>query len=107
MRNYTISSKHKLNIYRSNGTSKEDAVKMRVVSTPRKALQRQVEEAVRIEEEEEGNLMNSKKGYGCNKIPRIKIMMGEDVRGMRDERERERERKEEKEAKERERQKDI
>ena len=80
---------------------------MEVIGTPRKALQRQVEEAVRIEEEEEGNLMNSEKGYGCNKIPQIKIMMGEDVMGMRDERERERERKEEKEAKERERQKDI
>ena len=80
----------------------EEDVKMRVVSTPRKALQRQVEEAVRIEEEEEGNIMNSKKGYGTNKIPRIKVMMGDDVRGKRDEREREREKREEREQRERE-----
>ena len=67
-----------------------------------KALQRQIEEAVRIDEAEEGELMNSKKGYGTNKIPRIKILMGEDVRGRRDERDAERERREEKEQRERE-----
>ena len=80
----------------------EGEVKMKVISTPRKALQRQVEEAVRIEEEEEGNIMNSKKGYSSNKIPRIKVMMGDDVRWKRDEKEWERGKREEREQRERE-----
>ena len=58
--------KHSVN--KHGGELGEGEVKMRVISTPRKALQRQVEEAVRIEEEEEEGLMNSKKGYGANKI---------------------------------------
>ena len=71
---------------------------MIVESTQTKALQRQVEEAVRIEEEEEGELMNRKKGYRSKKIPIIRIMIGEDMRGRRDERDREkREKKQEKE----------
>ena len=52
--------KHSVNEH--GGELREEDVKMRVVSTPRKALQRQVEE------EQEGNIMNSKKGYGTNKI---------------------------------------
>ena len=58
---------------------------------------------MRIDHEREGDLMNSKKGYGNNKIPRIRIAMGEDVRGNRSEWERERLKKEEKAEKERER----
>ena len=46
-------------------------------------------------------LMNSKKGYGSNKIPRIRIMMGEDMRGRRDERDRKREKREDKQRRER------
>ena len=52
----------------------EGDVKMRVVNTPRKALQMQVEESVRIEEEDERNIMNSKRGYGKNNILRIKVI---------------------------------
>ena len=93
--------KHEVNEH-GEGQLGEGDIKMKVVNTPRKALQRQIEEAVRIEEEEECCLMNSKKGYGSNKIPRIKILMGEDVRGRREDMERERTKREEKEEKERE-----
>ena len=45
----------------------EGEVRMRVASTPRKALQRNVDKAMRIEKEEEGNIMNSKKGMAPTK----------------------------------------
>ena len=94
--------KHETNEHSEGGLGEGD-IQMKVIGKPRKALQRQVEEAVRIEVEKEGDLMNSKKGYGNNKIPRIRIAMGEDVRGNRSEWERERVKKEEKAERERER----
>ena len=93
--------KHEVNQH-GEGQLKEEEIRMKVVSKPRKALQRQVEEAVRIEEEVREELMNSKKGYGSNKIPRIKIMMVEDLKGGRREWEVERAKREEREARERE-----
>ena len=84
--------KHEVNEH-GEGQLMEEDIRMKVISKPRKALQRQVEEAVRIEEEKVGELMNSKKGYGSNKIPRIKIMMGEDVKGKRKEWDTEREKR--------------
>ena len=93
--------KHEANQH-GEGNLLEEEVKMKVISKPRKALQRQVEEAVRIEGVMGGELMNSKKGYGTNKIPRITIVMGEDLRGRRSEWERERVKRLEREERERE-----
>ena len=59
----------------------------KIISKPKKALQRQIEEAVRILAEEPGNILNSKSGYGTNKIPRITITVGEDVKDRRADRE--------------------
>ena len=87
--------KHHFNEHGEDGMGEGD-IKMEVIGKPRKALQRQVEEAVRIGEEKPGELMNSKKEYGHNKIPRIRIAMGDEIRGRRDDWERERNRREEK-----------
>ena len=62
---------------------------MTILSKPRKALARQVEEAVRIAEEEEMNIMNSKSMFGTNRIPRITIAMGDKTRTKRKDKEEE------------------
>ena len=77
-----------MNEHEEGGLSEGD-VQMKVIGKPRKALQRQVEEAVRIEGKRKRDLMNSKKGYGNNKIPRIRIAMGDYVSGDRSEWQRE------------------
>ena len=79
--------KHQCNEHGEDGMEEGD-IKMEVIGKPRKALQRQVEEAVRIGEEKPGEVMNSKKEFGHNKIPRIRIGMGDEVRGRREEWER-------------------
>ena len=66
------------------GKLDETKLAARIISKPQKALQRQVEEAVHILEELPETLMNSKSGYGVNKIPRISIIVGEDVRERRE-----------------------
>ena len=52
---------------------------MKVVSCHDKPLSRQLEEAVLIEEEKESSLMNSKSEFNRCRIPRISIMMGNDL----------------------------
>ena len=97
--------KHQCNEHGEDGMEEGD-IKMEVIGKPRKALQRQVEEAVRIGEEKPGEVMNSKKEFGHNKIPRIRIGMGDEVRGRREEWERERLKKEERAKREEEQRKE-
>jgi hypothetical protein len=66
--------KHDSNVH--GGRMEESQLVARIISKPKKALQRQIEEAVRILEEEPQALLNSKSGYGVNKIPRISVIMG-------------------------------
>ena len=63
--------KHDLMVH--GGKMDESKLTAKIISKPRKALQRQIEEAVRIQEEKPGTIMNSKSGFGTNKIPRISI----------------------------------
>ena len=70
--------KHNINDHDGKLGEEEEGCKMKILSKPRRALQRQVEEAIRILEEEPRALMNSKSGYGNNKIPRISVMMGDE-----------------------------
>ena len=55
-------------------------MKVKIVSKVQKALQRQIKEAVRIMEDVPAEIMNSKSGFGNNKIPRISITMGDDTK---------------------------
>ena len=70
---------------------------MTILSKPRKALSRQIEEAVRIAEEDERDLMNSKSMFRTNRIPRITIAMGDKVRMRRKDKEEEKKKREEEE----------
>ena len=76
--------KHDANVH--GGNMDESQLIAKIISKPKKALQRQIEEAVRILEEEPQALLNSKSGYGVNKIPRISVIMGEDIKDKRDDR---------------------
>ena len=76
------------------GSLSKDSMVMTILSKTRKALSRQIEEAVRIAEEEESCLMNSKSMFGTNKIPRIPISMGDKVKVWRKDKEEEKKRKE-------------
>ena len=53
--------------------------KMKIVSFHKKALERQVTEAVKIREAEAGTSMNSKSEWGAAPIPRIAIQKGEKI----------------------------
>ena len=88
--------KHNANDH--DGKLGEDGFKMKILSKPRRALQRQVEEAIRILEEEPDTLMNSKSGYRNNKIPRISVMMGDEEVTRRKDQEEKKKREEEKQA---------
>ena len=94
------SSLHKHDMNEHEGKLKKTDMKMRIISKPRKALQRQVEEAVRISEEEPEALMNSKSEYGNNRIPRITVMVGDEEKARRKDREEKSEREKRKKEKE-------
>ena len=70
---------HKHDVLDHEGTLRPDDMVMTIVSKPRKALSRQIEEAVRIAGEEESDLLNSKSQFGNNRIPRITILVHVDV----------------------------
>ena len=82
---------HKHDMNDHEGKLLKTDMKMRILSKPRKALQRQVEEAIRILEEDPESLLNSKSGFGNNKIPRISVMMGDEDKSKRGDRETRRE----------------
>ena len=86
------SSLHKHDVNEHEGKLRKNDMKMHIISKPRKALQRQVEEAIRIAEEEPEAIMNSKSGYGNNHIPRITVMMGDEEKARRKDKEEKRER---------------
>ena len=65
--------------------SKLDEAKLKI-KIVRKALQRQVDESVRIMVDNPTDLMNSMSGFGTNNIPRISVTMGNDVMMKRNDR---------------------
>ena len=58
---------------------REEDVLVKVEEHSRTTLSRQVGEGVRIEEEEPGALLNSKSEFGHNRVPRIRIEMGNTI----------------------------
>ena len=65
------------------GLLDDDKFHVKVLRKPRTALERQVLEGVLIEEEKLDELMNSKSEWGHNRVPRIRVEVGNIV--MRDE----------------------
>ena len=62
------------------GKLREEDVLVKVEEHSRTTLSRQVGEGVRIEEEEDpGALLNSKSEFGHNRVPRIRIDMGNTI----------------------------
>ena len=61
------------------GKLREEDVLVKVEEHSRTTLSRQVGEGVRIEEEDPGALLNSKSEFGHNRIPRIRIEMGNTI----------------------------
>ena len=61
------------------GGLKEEDVLVKVEEQSRTTLSRQVGEGVRIEEEEPGALLNSKSEFGHNRVPRLRIEMGNTI----------------------------
>ena len=88
---------HKHDMMEHDGKLGREEVVMTILSKPRKALSRQIEEAVRIAEEDERDLMNSKSMFRTNRIPRITIAMGDKVRMRRKDKEEEKKKREEEE----------
>ena len=63
---------------------REEDVWVKVEEHSRTTLSQQVGEGVRIEEEDPGALLNSKSEFGHNRVPRIRIKMGNtNLRGER------------------------
>ena len=85
------SSLYKHQMLQHDGKLEKDDMVMTIISKPRKALSRQVEEAVRIAEEEKERIINSKSMFGSNRIPRITILMGDKLKTKRKDQEKERE----------------
>ena len=58
---------------------REEDMWMKVEEHSRTTLSRQVGEGVRIEGEDPGALLNSKSEFGHNRVPRIRVEMGNTI----------------------------
>ena len=72
--------KHSVNEH--GGLLDDDKFHVKVLRKPRTALERQVLEGVLIQEEKLGELLNLKSEWGHNRVPRIRVKVGNIV--MRD-----------------------
>ena len=70
---------HKHDVLEHGGTLEKKQFRVKVEEKSRTVLARQVGEGVRIEEESPECILNSKSEYGHNRVPRIRIQIGNTI----------------------------